>query len=107
MARLEIGRDDIGGIGGKYQDREEKSKHDKQFIRHTTYTSSLTFLFLTIMAAVRLRKAFRYPEESDGEREELDEEEQEQLIEQLQSQNDTRNAQYSVHISFSGFEGQR
>jgi hypothetical protein len=50
------------------------------------------------MAAVRLRKAFRYPEESDGEREELDDEEQEQVIEQLQSQNDARNAQYSVHI---------
>ncbi|CAG8380040.1 unnamed protein product [Penicillium salamii] len=45
--------------------------------------------------AVRLRKVFQYPEESDG-REELDEEEQEQVIEQLQSQNDTRNAQYSV-----------
>ncbi|KAJ5320486.1 hypothetical protein PENANT_c010G08578 [Penicillium antarcticum] len=48
------------------------------------------------MATVRLRKAFRYPEESDGEREELDEEEQEQVIEQLQSQNDARNAQYSM-----------
>jgi hypothetical protein len=40
------------------------------------------------MAAVRLRKAFRYPEESEGEREELDEEQQERVIEQLQSQND-------------------
>lgn len=49
------------------------------------------------MAAVRLRKAFRYPEESDGEREELDEEQQERVIEQLQKQNDARNAQYSVH----------
>ncbi|CAG8193976.1 unnamed protein product [Penicillium nalgiovense] len=48
------------------------------------------------MAAVRLRKAFRYPEESEGDREELDEEQQEQLIEQLQSQNDARNAQYSM-----------
>ncbi|KAJ5542014.1 hypothetical protein N7535_004432 [Penicillium sp. DV-2018c] len=48
------------------------------------------------MAAIRLRKAFRYPEESDGEREELDEEEQERIIEQLQRQNDLRNAQYSV-----------
>ncbi|KAJ5373559.1 hypothetical protein N7517_005565 [Penicillium concentricum] len=48
------------------------------------------------MAAVRLRKAFRYPEESEGEREELDEEEQERVIEQLQSQNDARNAQYSM-----------
>jgi hypothetical protein len=49
------------------------------------------------MAAVRLRKAFQYPEELD-DREELDEEEQERVIEQLQSQNDARNAQYSVHI---------
>ncbi|CAG8894693.1 unnamed protein product [Penicillium egyptiacum] len=48
------------------------------------------------MAAVRLRKAFRYPEESEGEREELDEEQQERVIQQLQSQNDARNAQYSV-----------
>lgn len=47
--------------------------------------------------AVRLRKAFRYPEELD-EREELDEEEQERVIEQLQNQNDTRNAQYTVYI---------
>lgn len=53
------------------------------------------------MAAVRLRKAFRYPEESEGEREELDEEQQERVIEQLQRQNDARNAQYSVHISLS------
>ncbi|KAJ5460893.1 uncharacterized protein N7458_002445 [Penicillium daleae] len=51
------------------------------------------------MAAVRLRKAFRYPEDSDEGREELDEEEQEQLIEQLQRQNDARNAQY--HIIFT------
>jgi hypothetical protein len=58
------------------------------------------FLFYSAvleMAAVRLRKAFRYPEESDGEREELDEEEQERVIELLQKQNDARNAQYSVH----------
>lgn len=51
------------------------------------------------MAAVRLRKAFRYPEDSDEDREELDEEEQEQLIEQLQRQNDARNAQYHVNIA--------
>lgn len=50
------------------------------------------------MAAVRLRKAFRYPEDSDEDREELDEEEQERLIEQLQRQNDARNAQYYVNI---------
>lgn len=49
------------------------------------------------MAALRLRKAFRYPEDSDEDREELDEEEQEQVIQQLQRQNDARNAQYSVH----------
>ncbi|KAJ5787411.1 hypothetical protein N7457_002401 [Penicillium paradoxum] len=48
------------------------------------------------MVVVRLRKAFRYPEESEDERDELDEEEQERVIEQLQSQNDVRNAQYSV-----------
>ncbi|KAJ5570383.1 uncharacterized protein N7459_009813 [Penicillium hispanicum] len=48
------------------------------------------------MAAVRLRRAFRYPEDSDGDREELDEEEQEGVIEQLQRQNDARNAQYSL-----------
>jgi hypothetical protein len=50
------------------------------------------------MAAVRLRKAFRYPEDLDEDREELDEQEQEQLILQLQRQNDARNAQYNVNI---------
>jgi len=49
------------------------------------------------MAAVRLRKAFRYPEESDDDREEMDEEEQERVIQQLQQQNESRNAQYSVY----------
>ena len=49
------------------------------------------------MAAVRLRKAFRYPEDSDdNSREELDEEEQERVIRQLQLQNDARNSQYNV-----------
>ncbi|KAJ5578959.1 hypothetical protein N7450_007826 [Penicillium hetheringtonii] len=48
------------------------------------------------MAAVRLRKAFRYPEESDDDREEMDEEEQERVIQQLQQQNESRNAQYSL-----------
>ena len=48
------------------------------------------------MAAVRLRKAFRYPEDSEEDRQELDEEEQEQVIQQLQRQNDARNSQYSV-----------
>lgn len=51
------------------------------------------------MAAVRLRKAFRYPEESDDDREELDEEEQERVIQQLQQQNESRNAQYSVSMT--------
>jgi hypothetical protein len=45
---------------------------------------------------VRLRKAFRYPDDPDDEREELDEEEQERVIQQLQRQNEARNAQYSV-----------
>lgn len=49
-----------------------------------------------IMAAVRLRKAFRYPDDSEEDRQELDEEEQEQVIQQLQRQNDARNSQYSV-----------
>ncbi|KAJ5745528.1 hypothetical protein N7520_010710 [Penicillium odoratum] len=50
------------------------------------------------MAAVRLRKVFQYPEDSDHEndREELDEQEQERVIEQLQRQNDTHNAHYNV-----------
>lgn len=54
------------------------------------------------MAAVRLRKVFHYPEDSDHEndREELDEQEQERVIEQLQRQNDARNAHYNVQ----GFE---
>jgi len=73
------------------------------FFDVTATTSDSTHVFLYLftvfvkMAAVRLRKAFQYPEESD-EREELDEEEQERVIEQLQSQNDARNAQYSVHM---------
>ena len=46
---------------------------------------------------MRLRKAFRYPDESEDEREELDEEEQERVIQQLQRQNEARNAQYSVN----------
>lgn len=59
------------------------------------------------MAAVRLRKAFRYPEDSDEDREELDEEEQEQVIQQLQRQNNARNAQYSVHIHSPSFNYRR
>ncbi|KAJ5665618.1 uncharacterized protein N7477_008066 [Penicillium maclennaniae] len=45
---------------------------------------------------MRFRKAFRYPDESGSDREELDEEEQERVIQQLQSQNEARNAQYSM-----------
>ncbi|KAJ6002871.1 hypothetical protein N7451_005418 [Penicillium sp. IBT 35674x] len=54
------------------------------------------------MAAVRLRRVFHYPEDSDHEndREELDEQEQERVIEQLQRQNDDRNALYNV--TFTG-----
>ncbi|KAE8385071.1 hypothetical protein BDV23DRAFT_165623 [Aspergillus alliaceus] len=51
------------------------------------------------MAAARLRKAFHYPEDSDDdkhEREELDEEEQESVIERLRAQNDKRDAEYSI-----------
>ncbi|KAJ5304651.1 uncharacterized protein N7443_004311 [Penicillium atrosanguineum] len=44
---------------------------------------------------MRLRKAFRYPDESEDEREELDEEQQERVIQQLQCQNEARNAQYN------------
>lgn len=47
--------------------------------------------------AVRLRNAFRYPDDSDDDREELDEEEQERVILLLQRQNEPRNAQYSVY----------
>ncbi|KAJ5179662.1 hypothetical protein N7492_002872 [Penicillium capsulatum] len=46
--------------------------------------------------AVRLRNAFRYPDDSAEEREELDEEDQERVILQLQHQNEARNAQYSM-----------
>ena len=56
---------------------------------------------LSPMAAVRLRRALQYPEDAEGEREELDEEQQEQVIQQLQRQNEARNAQYSVRIHHS------
>jgi hypothetical protein len=73
-------------------------RHNFRFYQQYIYVPTVSFhLYCVNMAAVRLRKAFRYPEESD-EREELDEEEQERVIDQLQSQNDARNAQYSVHI---------
>ncbi|GKZ29419.1 hypothetical protein AbraIFM66950_004827 [Aspergillus brasiliensis] len=67
------------------------------------------------MATARLRRAFRYPDDSGDDehsREELDEEagghsdnvadgpaEQERVIEQLKSLNEKRNSEYSVNIS--------
>ncbi|KAL1983560.1 hypothetical protein VTN96DRAFT_10220 [Rasamsonia emersonii] len=54
------------------------------------------------MAAARLRKTFRYPDDSEQEpegREELDEEEQERLIKELQVENDKQNSRY--HLAFT------
>ncbi|KKK16571.1 hypothetical protein ARAM_003093 [Aspergillus rambellii] len=50
------------------------------------------------MASARLRKAFRYPDDSgdDTVREELDEEEQERVIRHLQIQNEKRNSEYTI-----------
>ncbi|OJJ71488.1 hypothetical protein ASPBRDRAFT_126880 [Aspergillus brasiliensis CBS 101740] len=52
------------------------------------------------MATARLRRAFRYPDDSGDDehsREELDEEaEQERVIEQLKSLNEKRNSEYSI-----------
>ncbi|OJJ03821.1 hypothetical protein ASPVEDRAFT_759274 [Aspergillus versicolor CBS 583.65] len=50
------------------------------------------------MESARLRKAFRYPDDSgdDIAREELDEEEQERVIKNLKIQNEERDSQYSV-----------
>lgn len=71
--------------------------------RHQTkQIRSLPFAHL-IMATVRLRKAFRYPEDSEEDRQELDEEEQEEVIQQLQRQNDARNSQFSVRQYHSPF----
>ncbi|KAL4935738.1 hypothetical protein BDV06DRAFT_120875 [Aspergillus oleicola] len=49
------------------------------------------------MASARLRKAFRYPDDSGDEdaREELDEEEQDRVITQLKTHNEERDSQYS------------
>ncbi|PLB34022.1 uncharacterized protein BDW47DRAFT_84701 [Aspergillus candidus] len=50
------------------------------------------------MATPRLRKAFRYPDDSDDDeqgRAELDDEEQESVLDQLRTQIDQRNAEYS------------
>lgn len=46
------------------------------------------------MATTRLRKAFRYPSESDSESDELDEEHQEKLIADLQAQDQAKNELY-------------
>ncbi|KAF9883600.1 hypothetical protein FE257_003153 [Aspergillus nanangensis] len=47
--------------------------------------------------AARLRKAFKYPDDNEGnDREELDEEEQEQLIGHLRVQNDQYDSQYTI-----------
>ncbi|KAL4957943.1 hypothetical protein BDW69DRAFT_142323 [Aspergillus filifer] len=50
------------------------------------------------MASARLRKAFRYPDDSGNEdaRVELDEEEQERVIEHLKSQNEEHDSQYEL-----------
>ncbi|GLA45829.1 hypothetical protein AnigIFM63604_006784 [Aspergillus niger] len=51
------------------------------------------------MATARLRRAFRYPDDSGDEehsREELDEEEQERVIEQLKALDEKRNSEYSI-----------
>ncbi|KAE8376486.1 hypothetical protein BDV26DRAFT_265411 [Aspergillus bertholletiae] len=51
------------------------------------------------MAAAQFRRAFRYPDDSGDEkheREELDEEEQEVVIERLRAQNEKRDAEYTV-----------
>lgn len=46
------------------------------------------------MASTRLRKAFHYPEESDSDPDELDEEHQERLISDLQLQDEQKNDVY-------------
>ncbi|KAL4972894.1 hypothetical protein BDW66DRAFT_113927 [Aspergillus desertorum] len=50
------------------------------------------------MASARLRRVFRYPDDSgdDGAREELDEEEQERMIKILKTENEERDSQYSL-----------
>ncbi|EBA27396.1 uncharacterized protein AFUA_4G05985 [Aspergillus fumigatus Af293] len=56
------------------------------------------------MSTTRLRKAFRYPDDSGDDeqgREELDEEEQDVVIRQLQAENDQRNSEYTVKTPLS------
>ncbi|EAW10062.1 uncharacterized protein ACLA_045270 [Aspergillus clavatus NRRL 1] len=51
------------------------------------------------MATTRLRRVFRYPDGSsddENDRDELDEEEQENVIKRLQLLNEQRNCEYSV-----------
>ncbi|KAL1965156.1 hypothetical protein VTN77DRAFT_6069 [Rasamsonia byssochlamydoides] len=54
------------------------------------------------MAAARIRRTFRYPDDSEpepGGREELDEEEQERLIKELRVENEKQNSRY--HLAFT------
>ncbi|PWY63545.1 hypothetical protein BO70DRAFT_347492 [Aspergillus heteromorphus CBS 117.55] len=63
------------------------------------------------MASTSLRKAFRYPDDSDEDnehvREEFDEEEQDRMIDQLRMIDDRRNSYYSIRFAaiplLSGF----
>ncbi|OOF97668.1 hypothetical protein ASPCADRAFT_504798 [Aspergillus carbonarius ITEM 5010] len=51
------------------------------------------------MASARLRRAFRYPNDSGDDeldREDLDEEEQERVIDRLKALNEKRNSEYSI-----------
>jgi len=54
---------------------------------------------LTALTSLRLRRTFRYPEESDnddGTREELDEEEQDAIVQDLRQRDEQGNAQYKL-----------
>ncbi|PLB54320.1 hypothetical protein P170DRAFT_421056 [Aspergillus steynii IBT 23096] len=83
---------------GNYQTRQTSSAFSSggpsrlNPIRSTTYS----------MATARLRRVFRYPDDSGGEepgREDLDEEEQELVISRLKAQNDRQNIGYSAIFS--------
>ncbi|THC94604.1 hypothetical protein EYZ11_005927 [Aspergillus tanneri] len=50
----------------------------------------------------RLRRIFRYPDDSDGgehTREELDEQEQEMVVRQLKLQNDRRDSEFRIFLT--------
>jgi len=58
---------------------------------------------LTALTSLRLRRTFRYPEESDnddGTREELDEEEQDAIVQDLRQRDEQGNAQYKLLLSY-------